>query len=72
MRKVLSMPVTDTQCGLKGFNKKGREKFLATTINRYLFDFEFIYASCHDPAIKTGTVSANLKNNVVFSNMKIK
>jgi glycosyltransferase involved in cell wall biosynthesis len=38
----LSIPVTDTQCGLKGFKKEVRPVFLATTINRYLFDLEFI------------------------------
>ena len=38
----LSVPITDTQCGLKGFRKDIRQIFLATTINRYLFDLEFI------------------------------
>jgi glycosyltransferase involved in cell wall biosynthesis len=42
IRAFLSIPVTDTQCGLKGFNARMKEVFLQTTINRYLFDLEFI------------------------------
>jgi glycosyltransferase involved in cell wall biosynthesis len=72
MKNMLNMVVSDTQCGLKGFNKKGRAKFLSTKINRYLFDFEFIYLSSKDPSIKIGTVPVQLKENVVFSKMRIK
>lgn len=70
--RILKMAVTDTQCGLKGFNKKGRAKFLATTINRYLFDFEFIYTSGKDQNIVIKTVQVQLKDNIVFSKMKLK
>lgn len=72
LRKIVKLPVSDTQCGLKGFNLKGREKFLNTTINRYLFDFEFIYASCRDTSLKMATVEVTLKENVVFRSMKLK
>ncbi len=72
IKNVLKLPVTDTQCGLKGFNRKGREKFLQTRINRYLFDFEFVYNCCKDKEIRIGTVAVNLKQDVVFSKMKIK
>jgi len=41
-RHIFRLPVSDTQCGLKGFNRKGREAFLQTRINRYLFDLEFL------------------------------
>jgi glycosyltransferase involved in cell wall biosynthesis len=41
----LSVPVSDTQCGLKGFRKEVKSIFLSTTINRYLFDLEFIRKS---------------------------
>ncbi len=47
LRKInagfLRLKVDDTQAGLKGFTKKVKPIFLATTINRYLFDLEFIY-----------------------------
>jgi glycosyltransferase involved in cell wall biosynthesis len=72
IRRILKMPVSDTQCGLKGFNKKGREKFLATRINRYLFDFEFIYSVCRDKNLRIQTVEVQLKDNVLFSKMKMR
>ncbi|MES2680399.1 MAG: glycosyltransferase family 2 protein [Bacteroidota bacterium] len=72
IKRILRLPVTDTQCGLKGFNAKGRKKFLETTINRYLFDFEFIYASVKDPAIHLETIPVKLKEGIVFSKMKLK
>jgi glycosyltransferase involved in cell wall biosynthesis len=67
---ILRMPIEDTQCGLKGFNAAGKEKFLATTINRYLFDFEFIYISSRDRKIRITPVEVQLKDNVVFSKMR--
>jgi glycosyltransferase involved in cell wall biosynthesis len=72
IRNVLKMTVTDTQCGLKGFNQKGKIKFLETTINRYLFDFEFIYACGRDKCITINTVPVELKENIVFSKIKPK
>jgi glycosyltransferase involved in cell wall biosynthesis len=71
IRKFLKMSVTDTQCGLKGFNRKGREKFLKTKIERYLFDFEFIYSCCRDRSIIIRTIPVQLKQNVQFSKMKL-
>ena len=52
LRTFLGVKVTDTQCGLKGFNQKGREIFLQTTINRFLFDLEFIFLASNDKQIK--------------------
>ncbi len=72
IKHILKLPVSDTQCGLKGFNVSGKKKFLETTINRYLFDFEFIYASVKDPSIRLQTVPVSLKEGVVFSKMKLK
>ncbi len=72
LKRVLNMPVTDTQCGLKGFNRNGKKKFMATAIRRYLFDFEFIYTSLRDKSIIIKTVPVELKENVVFSKMKLK
>ncbi len=72
IKKILKMTITDTQCGLKGFNKKGKEKFLATKINRYLFDFEFIYLSGKDKTLRINPVQVQLKENVIFSKMRLK
>lgn len=70
--KGLAMPITDTQCGLKGFNTAGKETFLQTTINRYLFDFEFIYQACRSKSLTVVPVAVELKENVQFSKMRFK
>ncbi len=70
IRVFLRMPVTDTQCGLKGFRKEIRPLFLQTTINRYLFDLEFV-RNCfrHKPTVKLKAVPIQLKEGVHFRNM---
>jgi glycosyltransferase involved in cell wall biosynthesis len=42
-RLILRLEYYETQGGLKGFNSKGKESFMKTTINGFLFDTEFIY-----------------------------
>jgi glycosyltransferase involved in cell wall biosynthesis len=42
-RFLLRMKYFETQGGLKGFNQRGKELFLKTTTNEFLFDTEFIY-----------------------------
>lgn len=42
-RVILKLRYPDTQGGLKGFNCKGKEIFMQTTINEFLFDTEFVY-----------------------------
>ena len=39
---LFGLKIKDTQGGLKGFNQVGRNVFLKTRVNRYLFDLEFI------------------------------
>ncbi len=57
IRKFLRIPTDDTQCGLKGFNQKGKEVFLRTSIDRYLFDLEFIFLAARKKvALKTVVV----------------
>ena len=70
MKKVVKVGIDDTQCGLKAFNAKGRHLFLATHTDRYLFDFEFIYSAYRTPGMRVKPVSVQLRDNVVFSNMK--
>ena len=68
IRKSLRIPTDDTQCGLKGFNQNGKEVFLKTTIDRYLFDLEFIFlAARKKSSIKT--VEVNLRDGVELSSM---
>ncbi len=69
---VLNLPFTDTQGGLKGFNQKGREVFLKTTINRYLFDTEFILRACKQKNLLMTTVPLTLREGVILSPMGLK
>lgn len=77
LRKGISfffnMPVTDTQCGLKGFNPKGKAVFLKTTIDRYLFDLEFVYQSFRKYRnLKVKAIEVSLRPNVIFRAMNLK
>lgn len=67
LRTFLRLEITDTQCGLKGFNPKGRQLFLATTINRFLFDLEFIFLASNDKSVQLSPADVRLKEGVVFS-----
>ncbi len=67
---VLRLKVNDTQCGLKGFNKTGKTIFLSTTIDRYLFDLEFIFLASRNNIIKIKPVEIELKVNIQFSSMR--
>lgn len=66
---LLSMPITDTQCGLKGFNIIAKEAFLGTTINRYLFDLEFIYKSYRSGSYRIAAIPVGLKEGIRFRKM---
>ena len=69
IRLLLSMPITDTQCGLKGFNRTVAPLFLQTTINRYLFDLEFIRNCYKGKQYRVQTIPITLKENVHFRKM---
>ena len=69
-RLLLGLAVSDTQCGLKGFNRRGREVFLHGQIDRYLFDLEFIFlASRPGAGLRVVPVPVRLKPGIVFSRM---
>ena len=68
----LKLPTTDTQCGLKGFNKKTKYLFTSTKINRFLFDLEFVKYCSVEKGLKIKLQSVNLKEGVVFSKMNYK
>lgn len=67
---LLRLEITDTQCGLKGFNRQGREAFLATTIDRYLFDLEFLFLAYRHFRLTVRAVPVTLKPGIVFSRMR--
>ena len=69
IRLFLSMPVTDTQCGLKGFRKNVAPLFLQTTINRYLFDLEFVRNCYKGRNLSVKPIPVALNENVHFRKM---
>ncbi len=72
IKTLLRLPTDDTQCGLKGFNLKGRKVFLQTTINRYLFDLEFIFLAAQENlTIVTSEVKLRPEVSLTKMNWKI-
>lgn len=65
LRHVLQQPIDDSQCGLKGFDAAGKVIFLQTTIDRFLFDLEFLMLAYHKVSITP--VQVELRESVVFS-----
>lgn len=66
-RTFMRISITDTQCGLKGFNAKGREIFLQTSISRYLADLEFIFLADRQKDLVMKALPVSLKPGVIFS-----
>lgn len=71
IKKFLRIPTDDTQCGLKGFNQRGKEIFLKTTINRYLFDLEFVFLAAKNK-LNIKTVEVELRADVQLSTISSK
>lgn len=69
IRLFLSMPVTDTQCGLKGMQRSGVGVFLSTSIDRYLFDLEFIYKCFRQGGLRVRAVPVRLREEIEFRKM---
>jgi glycosyltransferase involved in cell wall biosynthesis len=69
--KLLHLQVDDTQAGLKGFRKNIKAIFLSTTINRYLFDLEFIYI-LSKKKIRITPLPVELRPGIKFSKMNRK
>src|SRR5699024_8895236 len=69
---LFNIPITDTQCGLKGFNKKGKSVFMKTEVDRYLCDLEFVYLCFREkPALMIDKREIALRPEVEFSDMNI-
>lgn len=69
LKDLLRFPITDTQCGLKGMNSKGKEVFLATKIDRFLVDMEFVKRLSKSTQIAVQPVVVKLRDNIEFSAM---
>ena len=70
--KLLRLKVDDTQAGLKGFRKNIKDIFLSTTIDRYLFDLEFIYLISAKKEINVVGYPIALRPGITFSKMNRK
>lgn len=63
--------IQDTQAGLKGFNRRGRECFLKTTVDTFVFDTEFILlAKCM--GLKIVPLDVHLSPALKLSSMGVK
>ncbi len=69
IRVFLAMPITDTQCGLKGFKKDAAALFLRTNIDRYLFDLEFVRNCFAAKKYRVLPVPVTLNEEVHFRKM---
>ena len=69
IKTTLKLKTSDTQGGLKGFNQKGKEIFLETKIDRYLFDLEFVKLISQDPSISTGLIPVTPKQDIQMKPM---
>jgi glycosyltransferase involved in cell wall biosynthesis len=69
LHNLLKLSITDTQCGLKGFDAKGREIFLRTRTARYLFDMEFVIMVTRVRALRIAVIDAELDEGVQFKRM---
>ena len=72
LKTALRLHLTDTQAGLKGFNTIGKQLFNETTIDRFLFDLEFIFLASNARGIQLVPVKVNLRPEVVFTKMNWK
>jgi glycosyltransferase involved in cell wall biosynthesis len=67
LKYFLRLPVTDSQCGLKAMDSAGRTVFLETTINRYLFDLEFLQKA--NGRVAVTPVRVELRDGIIFTSM---
>ena len=70
---LLGIPedLQDAQSGLKGFNANGRDVFLQTTVNSFIFDSEFIMMACNRKLV-IETVELKLESGVKMSHMGVR
>lgn len=71
LKLFLKLQVDDTQCGLKAMGPKGKEVFMKTQIDGYLYDLELV-ALAQKEDLTISRVNVSLKNDIAFSNMSPK
>lgn len=70
--RVLGLRVADTQGGLKAFSAELKSHFLATQIDRYLFDLEFIYRLSKKKSVRMLPLKVKLRDGVEFSQVPMR
>lgn len=68
-RRILGTGNSDAQAGIKGMNRSGRRLMLQTSVNRFLFDTEFISFAMKRKDIRLEVIELNLRKKASFSRM---
>ncbi|MCH8903046.1 MAG: glycosyltransferase family 2 protein [Bacteroidetes bacterium] len=72
VKLFFGLKISDTQCGLKGFNQRGKKLFLQTRIKRYLFDMEFILLASKSKEIIISSYPVVLRSGIEFSKVNLR
>jgi glycosyltransferase involved in cell wall biosynthesis len=72
IKLFFNLKTSDTQAGLKGFNKKGRSLFMETKTDRFLVDLEYIMLISKRKDIKSSLVPIDLREDIEFSSFDYK
>lgn len=71
-KHILKLPVTDTQAGIKGFNRLGKVLFLKTTTERFLFDMEFLLLAGRITDIRIREIDVNVVEGIKMTDFSRK
>jgi glycosyltransferase involved in cell wall biosynthesis len=63
---LLGLPTDDTQCGLKGFDERGKRQLLTCKTSRFLIDLEFLLKTNHEKLTIT-PVEVALRPDIEFT-----
>jgi glycosyltransferase involved in cell wall biosynthesis len=70
-KTIFRLKTADTQGGLKVFSMKARKHFLETTIDRYLFDLEFVYLCSRDAEVRIAPIPSDMRDTIEFSKVPL-
>ena len=71
-KAVLRLKTADTQGGLKVFSQRAKAHFMSTTIDRYLFDLEFVYLCSRDAETTVDPIESDMRDTIEFSKVPLK
>lgn len=66
---LLRLKISDTQCGLKAFNNEAKALFVKTSIDRFLYDIEFIKLLSRTKGIKIAPQVVYLREQIILSSV---